>query len=54
MECLFERVQRTLVAEQGFAMRPFPKGKKGLTLVANGKLSPTGDGYVTAVTESEG
>ena len=46
-----QEILRTLVAEQGFAMRPFPKGKKGLTLVANGKLTPTGDSYVTAVTE---
>jgi hypothetical protein len=46
-----QEILRALVAEQGFAMRPFPKGKKGLTLVANGKLSPAGDGYVTAVTE---
>ncbi|HEX4321980.1 MAG TPA: hypothetical protein VHZ52_13800 [Acidobacteriaceae bacterium] len=44
-------ILRTLVAEQGFAMRPFPRGKKGLTLAANGKLSPTGQSYVTQVTE---
>ncbi len=44
-------ILRALVAEQGFAMRPFPKGKKGLTLVANGKLSPSGEGYVAAITE---
>ena len=31
-------VIRIMQSEQGFAMRPFPKGHKGLTLVANGKL----------------
>ncbi len=44
-------ILRALVAEQGFAMRPFPKGKKGLTLAANGKLSPSGEGYVSAITQ---
>jgi hypothetical protein len=44
-------ILRTLVAEQGFAMRPFPRGKKGLTLAANGKLSPAGETYVTLITE---
>ncbi len=29
---------RVMQAEQGFAMRPFPMGHKGLTLEANGKL----------------
>src|SRR5215475_5194924 len=33
-------VIRIMTAEQGFAMRPFPKGRKGLTLEANGKLDP--------------
>ena len=42
---------RTLTAEQGFAMRPLPRGKKGMILVANGKLSPVGEKYVAAVTE---
>ena len=37
---------RLLEAEQGFAMRPFPRGHKGLTLVANGKLQPAGDEYL--------
>ena len=41
---------RTLTAEQGFAMRPFPRGKRGLILEANGKLTPSGSGYVAAVT----
>lgn len=42
---------RALQAEQGFAMRPFPRGRKGLTLVANGKLDPAGEGYILMVTE---
>jgi hypothetical protein len=41
---------RTLTAEQGFAMRPLPRGKKGMMLVANGKLAPAGEKYVEAVT----
>jgi hypothetical protein len=41
---------RTLEAEQGFAMRPFPKGHKGLTLEANGKLDPAGEPYLNMVT----
>jgi hypothetical protein len=41
---------RIMQAEQGFAMRPFPKGHKGLTLVANGKLEPAGEAYVNMVT----
>jgi hypothetical protein len=40
---------RLLEAEQGFAMRPFPRGHKGLTLAANGKLEPAGEGYVTMI-----
>jgi hypothetical protein len=44
---------RLLQAEQGFAMRPFPHGHKGLTLAANGKLEPAGEEYVAMVT-SEG
>jgi hypothetical protein len=46
-------ILRTLDAEQGFAMRPFPRGHKGLTLVANGKLEPAGEAYLGMVT-SEG
>ena len=41
---------RVLEAEQGFAMRPFPRGHKGLTLVANGPLSPAGEDYLNMVT----
>lgn len=44
---------RLLQSEQGFAMRPFPRGHKGLTLEANGKLEPAGEGYLNMVT-SEG
>jgi hypothetical protein len=44
---------RVLQSEQGFAMRPFPRGHKGLTLEANGKLEPAGEGYLQMVT-SEG
>jgi hypothetical protein len=43
---------RVLQAEQGFAMRPFPRGHKGLTLVANGKLEPAGEAYVAMVTSA--
>ena len=41
---------RFLQSDQGFAMRPFPRGHKGLTLVANGKLEPAGEGYLSMVT----
>jgi hypothetical protein len=44
-------VIRIMQAEQGFAMRPFPKGHKGLTLVANGKLDPAGEPYLEMVTK---
>jgi hypothetical protein len=37
-------------AEQGFAMRPFPRGHKGLTLEANGKLEPAGEKYLEMAT----
>jgi hypothetical protein len=39
-------LERVMQAEQGFAMRPFPRGHKGLTLVANGKLEPAGEAYL--------
>ncbi|MGA8088101.1 MAG: hypothetical protein WCA10_12400 [Terracidiphilus sp.] len=42
---------RVLQAEQGFAMRPFPMGHKGLKLEANGKLIPAGEPYLDMVTE---
>ncbi|MGD0788949.1 MAG: hypothetical protein ABR898_13255 [Terracidiphilus sp.] len=41
---------RLLASEQGFAMRPFPHGHKGLTLEANGKLAPFGEDYLDMVT----
>jgi hypothetical protein len=40
---------RLMQSEQGFAMRPFPRGHKGLTLVANGKLQPAGEAYLNMV-----
>jgi hypothetical protein len=43
-------LMRTMQAEQGFAMRPFPRGHKGLTLAANGNLEPAGDSYVAMAT----
>lgn len=46
-------VIRIMQSEQGFAMRPFPKGHKGLTLAANGNLEPAGEAYMNMVT-SEG
>ena len=45
-------IVRTMQAEQGFAMRPFPAGHKGLTLVANGDLSPAGEAYLNLVVSS--
>lgn len=42
---------RVLQSEQGFAMRPFPMGHKGLNLEANGKLNPAGEAYLDMVTE---
>lgn len=42
---------RFLQADQGFAMRPLPRGHKGLTLAANGTLDPAGEAYLTMVTE---
>jgi hypothetical protein len=42
---------RVLQAEQGFAMRPIPRGHKGLTLVANGKVEPSGEGWLNMITE---
>ncbi|MGB6729042.1 MAG: hypothetical protein WBE74_24330 [Terracidiphilus sp.] len=44
-------ILRTMQAEQGFAMRPLPRGRKGLTLVANGKLQPAGEAYLNMVVE---
>jgi hypothetical protein len=47
------QLERVMQSEQGFAMRPFPRGHKGLTLVANGKLEPAGENYLNMVV-SEG
>jgi hypothetical protein len=43
---------RFLQADQGFAMRPFPRGHRGLTLAANGKLEPAGEAYLSMVTSA--
>jgi len=43
---------RVLQSEQGFAMRPFPGGHKGLTLEANGYLDPAGEPYLNMVTSN--
>ena len=40
---------REMQSEQGFAMRPFPRGHRGLTLEANGKLVPAGEAYLNMV-----
>ncbi len=45
-----QAVIRVMQSEQGFAMRPFPKGHKGLTLIANGKLEPAGEAYLSMIT----
>jgi len=42
---------RALMSEQGFAMRPFPRGHKGLMLAANGKLEPAGESYLNMVVD---
>jgi hypothetical protein len=42
---------RALMSEQGFAMRPFPRGHKGLLLAANGKLEPAGESYLNMVVD---
>lgn len=42
-------LERALQSEQGFANRPFPRGHKGLTLQANGKLEPAGTAYLNMV-----
>ncbi len=42
---------RLLDAEQGFAVRPVPKGNHGLVLRANGNLDPGGKSYLHALEE---
>jgi hypothetical protein len=44
-------LMRALMSEQGFAMRPFPRGHKGLTLAANGNLEPAGEKYLNMVVD---
>ena len=44
-----QEVLRQMQAEQGFAMRPFPRGRKGLLLAANGNLDPAGERYLEMV-----
>ena len=46
-----QEVIRIMQSEQGFAMRPFPKGHRGLTLVANGNLDPAGEPYLEMITK---
>jgi len=41
---------RVMQSEQGFAMRPMPRGHKGLELEANGHLEPAGEAYLDMVT----
>ena len=38
-------------AEQGFAMRPLPKGTHGIVLHANGAMNPVGSDYASALRE---
>lgn len=45
-------LERYLEAEQGFAMRPLPRGHRGLLLAANGKVEPAGEGWLDMVTEN--
>ncbi len=42
-------LERDMQSDQGFANRPFPRGHKGLTLQANGKLEPAGVSYLNMV-----
>jgi hypothetical protein len=46
-----QEVIRIMQSEQGFAMRPFPRGHRGLTLEANGKLAPAGESYLEMITK---
>lgn len=45
-------LERNLMSEQGFAMRPLPRGHKGITLEANGKLSPAGESYLNMASQN--
>lgn len=46
-----QQLIRLLDAEQGFAVRPVPKGSHGLVLRANGNLDPGGKNYLHALEE---
>lgn len=46
-----QELLRLLEAEQGFAVRPIPKGSHGLVLHANGPLDPGGANYLHALEE---
>lgn len=46
-----QQLIRLMDAEQGFAVRPVPKGSKGLVLIANGGLKPGGKDYLHALEE---
>ncbi|HTZ59953.1 MAG TPA: hypothetical protein VMB49_17715 [Acidobacteriaceae bacterium] len=40
-----QQLIRTFQADEAFAVRPLPLGTKGVTLHANGQLTPSGNGY---------
>ncbi len=44
-------LERSLESEQGFAMRPLPLASRGLTLQANGAMSPVGSDYVNELNQ---
>ncbi len=44
-----QELVRVLDAEQGFAMRPLPKGAHGIVLHANGAMNPVGSDYASAL-----
>ncbi|HVJ09744.1 MAG TPA: hypothetical protein VM554_15310 [Acidisarcina sp.] len=46
-----QELLRLLQAEQGFAVRPVPKGSRGLVLRANGSFDPDGTNYLHALEE---
>ncbi|MHB1022991.1 MAG: hypothetical protein ACYC46_13840 [Acidobacteriaceae bacterium] len=46
-----QQLIRLLTAEQGFASRPIPRGSKGVTLQANGALSPDHSDYAKTLYE---
>jgi hypothetical protein len=46
-----EQLIKLMDAEQGFAMRPLPRGTHGLVLKANGDLDPNGFDYASVLSE---